>query len=273
MEYPGFRHKVHRLPFRWHNDEPVADYSWQRAAAALNRVPPSSVAHIALRYHFCAILFLKLLKDLMDKLGGIFITSFFIAFSGALMPGPLLSATISESGRKGWKVGPLYMLGHGVLEALLIGALFLGLAPLLVSDTAFVIVAFAGGLFMIWMAWGMFRSLPSLTLTGTGGRAGGSLPLTGALLSLANPYWIIWWATIGMGYVLIAGKLGFSGVLAFFLGHILADLGWYAFVSLAIHKGRNILPDRVYRGIIAICALFLLGYAAYLLYNGIVRLI
>jgi threonine/homoserine/homoserine lactone efflux protein len=208
----------------------------------------------------------------MEKFGGIFISSFLIAFSGALMPGPLLSATISETGKRGWKVGPLYMLGHGILEALLIAGLFLGLAPLLTSGAAFILIAFAGGLFMLWMAWGMFRSLPTLTLAAGGTEKGGSLPLTGALLSLANPYWIIWWATIGLGYVLIAGKLGFSGVLAFFLGHILADLLWYAFVSLAVHKGRRILPDRVYRGLIAFCAVFLVGYAVFLLYSGIVRL-
>ena len=209
----------------------------------------------------------------MEKLGGIFITSFLIAFSGALMPGPLLSATISESGRRGWKVGPLFILGHGVLEALLIIGLFLGLAPLLVSNTAFIIIAFAGGGFLVLMALGMFRSLPGLSLAGETEESGKSLPLTGALMSLANPYWIIWWATIGLGYVLSSVKLGLPGILAFFIGHILADLIWYAFVSLAIHKGRDILPDRVYQGLIAVCAVFLLGYAGYLFFNGITRII
>lgn len=125
---------------------------------------------------------------------------------------------------------------------------------------------------MIWMALGMFRSLPKLSLAGKTVETGRSLPLTGALLSLANPYWIIWWATIGLGYVLSSGKLGFPGVLAFFIGHILADLIWYAFVSLAIHKGRDILPDRVYRILIAVCAIFLSGYAGYLLYSGVMRI-
>ncbi len=209
----------------------------------------------------------------MEKLTGIFISSFLIALSGALMPGPLLSATITESGRRGWKVGPMFMLGHGILEALLIVGLFLGLAPLLVSNIAFIIIAFAGGGFLIWMALGMFRSLPELSLSSKKVESGSSLPITGALMSLANPYWIIWWATIGLGYVMVAGDLGFPGVLAFFLGHILADLAWYAFVSLAIHKGRDILPDRVYRWLIAFCAVFLLGYAGYLLYNGVRLLI
>jgi len=213
----------------------------------------------------------------VEKLLAIFLTSFGIAFSGALMPGPLLSTTIAESGRRGWVVGPLFILGHGILEIALIVALVLGLAPLLTSPAAFVAIAFAGGAFMIWMAWGMVRSLPTLRLSGEGETpAGGrrrSLPLTGALMSLANPYWLIWWATIGLGYVLSSRSLGLPGITAFFLGHILADLLWYAFVSTAIHKGRAILPTTVYRGLMAVCAAFLAGYALLLIYRGVVQII
>ena len=185
------------------------------------------------------------------------------------MPGPLLSVTISESGRRGWTVGPRFILGHAILEILLLTGLFLGLAPLLSSTAAFIVIAFAGGSVMIVMAWGMFRSLPSLSLQGEEASAGGSLILTGALMSLANPYWIIWWATIGLGYVLSAGKLGLPGVAAFFFGHILADLAWYTFVSVGIHKGRKLLPLKVYRGMIAFCASFLVFYAFYLYLNGL----
>ncbi len=218
----------------------------------------------------------------MENLAAIFLSSFAIAFSGALMPGPLLSATISESSTRGWKVGPMYILGHAVLEIMLIAGLFLGLAPLLTSNGAFIVIAFAGGSFMIWMAGGMLRSLPTLSLNtnrvsstdASSAEASGnyrykSLPLTGALMSLANPYWIVWWATIGLGYVLSSRSSGLLGVGVFFFGHILADLIWYAFVSFAIDKGRNILPDKVYKGLIAVCAIFLLAYAGYLLVGGI----
>lgn len=209
----------------------------------------------------------------MDKLIGIFITSFIIAFSGALMPGPLLGATINESGRRGWKVGPLFILGHGILEGILIIGLFLGLAPLLTSNAAFIVIAFGGGSFMIWMAFGMFRSLPHISLNNSTEESGNNLILTGILMSLANPYWTIWWATIGLGYILTSRKFGFLGVLIFFLGHILADLLWYTFVSLTVYKGREILPVRIYKSIIAVCALFLIGYAIYLISGGIILLV
>lgn len=219
----------------------------------------------------------------MNSLWIIFITSFTVAFSGALMPGPLLSATISESGTRsrGWLVGPLYMLGHGLLEIILLIALSLGLAPFLTGRIAFMTIAFGGGGFMIWMAWGMFRSLPSLSLDEvindpTGGSTSekmGRLPVTGALLSLSNPYWIIWWATIGLAYVLSAREKGVSGVAAFFSGHILADTVWYTIVSAGIYKGRHVMPRILYQGLIALCALFLVGYALYLLINGLTTLL
>ena len=75
----------------------------------------------------------------------IFSTSFMIALSGALMPGPVLTVTVSESTRRGALAGPLMMLGHGILELALIMALFAGLAPFLSQDKVFITVSFVGG--------------------------------------------------------------------------------------------------------------------------------
>lgn len=196
----------------------------------------------------------------------IFLTSFGIAFSGALMPGPLLSATISESIRRGPSTGPLFILGHGILELILITALFLGLAPILVQKEVFIFIALAGGGFMIFMAVSMLKGIPGLSLkTDESIPLNGNLIFLGAALSLANPYWLIWWATIGLGYILSAGKLGLPGVIVFFTGHIMADALWYVFVSAAVSKSRNIMSDKVYRILIGICALFLISYAIYLI--------
>jgi len=59
----------------------------------------------------------------------IFASSFVIALSGALMPGPLLTATISESSQRGFVAGPLMIAGHAILELTLVIALLAGLAP------------------------------------------------------------------------------------------------------------------------------------------------
>jgi threonine/homoserine/homoserine lactone efflux protein len=199
----------------------------------------------------------------------LFTTTFIISFSGALMPGPLLSVTINESTKeKGWLCGPLLILGHAVLELILIAVIFLGLAPFLKNPVFFVATGIAGSGFMVWMAIGMFKSLPSLSIKTQTTETKHFLPLSGALMSLANPYWTIWWATIGLGYILSASESGIKGIIVFFTGHILADFVWYSFVSTAVYKGRSVLPDMAYRVLIGLCGCFLVIYSGILVFKS-----
>ncbi|NLW30730.1 MAG: LysE family transporter [Fibrobacter sp.] len=200
-------------------------------------------------------------------------TTLLISFSGALMPGPLLSVTINESTReKGWLSGPLLIFGHAILELILIAAIFLGLAPVLNHPAFFVITGIAGSGFMIWMAIGMFKSLPFLSIKAQTTEKKHFLPLSGALMSLANPYWTIWWATIGLGYIIGASELGIKGIVVFFTGHIMADFLWYSFVSTAVYKGRSVLPDMAYRLLIGLCGCFLIVYSVILIFKSIITI-
>lgn len=171
----------------------------------------------------------------------IFTSSFVIALSGALMPGPLLTLTISESTRRGAVAGPLMILGHGILELALVFALLAGLAPILNRDDVFIVIAIVGGCILMWMAFSMFKSLPGLRLDlDVHEKTEHNLVLAGIVFSLANPYWTIWWASIGLGYIMQSVKFGILGVASFFAGHILADLAWYAMVSFGGSKREEI---------------------------------
>ncbi len=191
-----------------------------------------------------------------------------------MMPGPVMTVTVSESARRGAVAGPLLMLGHGLLEALLVLGLLVGLAPLLARDDVFITVSLAGGLILLWMAWTMVRDLPQLRLhVDAGEEKRKNLVIAGIMLSIANPYWLIWWATIGLGYIMYAAQFGIPGIFAFFAGHILADLAWYSLISFGIARGRNLLGDGLYRGLIGTCAVFLVGFAGYFLVSGITRMV
>ncbi|BBO77149.1 lysine transporter LysE [Desulfosarcina widdelii] len=204
----------------------------------------------------------------------LFVTSFIVALSGAVMPGPLLTITISESPRRGMMTGPLLIVGHGVLELALVLALLMGLAPVLKMKPVFIVIALAGSAVLLWMGVGMLKSLPTMVLTTAGDNAEGkNLILSGILMSLANPYWSIWWATIGLGYILHSMDAGIMGVVAFFSGHILGDLFWYAAVSTAVWKGRKLLSDRSYRILIGTCALFLIAFSFLFAFSGVRKLI
>ncbi len=203
-------------------------------------------------------------------LATIFCTSFVLALSGALMPGPLLTVTVSESSRRGGSVGPLMIFGHGLLELTLVIALISGLAPLLVRDDVFVLISLTGGAVLLWMGISMLRSLPKLTLACDSNRdKSRNLVLMGIFLSAVNPYWLIWWASIGLGYIMHSLKFGIPGVMAFFLGHILADLAWYALISYGIAKGQHLLSNVTYRKLIGSCAMFLIIFSCWFFYSGV----
>ena len=203
-------------------------------------------------------------------LATIFCTSFVLALSGALMPGPLLTVTVSESSRRGGSAGPLMIFGHGLLELALVIALISGLAPLLVRDDVFILISLTGGAVLLGMGISMLRTLPKLTLVrGSNTEKSRNLVLMGIFLSAVNPYWLIWWASIGLGYIMYSLKFGMLGVTAFFLGHILADLAWYALVSYGIAKGQHLMSNDAYRKLIGGCAMFLILFSCWFFYSGV----
>ena len=60
---------------------------------------------------------------------------------------------------------------------------------------------------------------------------------------------------------------------AFFLGHISADIAWYALISYGVVKGKHLFTDQWYRRLIGGCAVFLVVFAGYFIYCGIDKLV
>jgi threonine/homoserine/homoserine lactone efflux protein len=102
----------------------------------------------------------------------IFVSSFIIALSGAMMPGPLLAVTIRDTTRRGFVAAPLLVLGHGILELGLVALLLLGLAEWLKGDAAATFIALGGCGALLWMAAGMVREVRALRFDPAVGPAG-----------------------------------------------------------------------------------------------------
>ncbi|RMG58317.1 MAG: lysine transporter LysE [Deltaproteobacteria bacterium] len=186
------------------------------------------------------------------------------------MPGPLLTVTIGESVKRGGVAGPLIIVGHAILEGTLVLLLLAGLSSLLVQKGFKIFSFLSGGVILLIMGALMVRDAKKVSLddAASAESRGGNLVILGILGSLSNPYWIIWWATIGMGYLVASIKSGIPGVLSFFVGHILADFVWYSFVSFGLAKGKKLLSRRAYQGIILACGLFLVGFGGWFLLEG-----
>lgn len=206
--------------------------------------------------------------DSLAALSAIFATSLVVGLSGALSPGPLLALCIRESASRGFAAGPLLSTGHALLELLVVVALAKGLSQVLSQPSVVAAVGIGGGLFLLWMAWGMARSPAQLSIQGTPkpeaspARLRGPV-LLGALVSLSNPFWFIWWVTVGSAFIVRSFNLGAAGIAAFYLGHILADYTWYSAVAATVASGRRLLTPRLYRGLMLACAALIAALGSY----------
>ena len=201
----------------------------------------------------------------------LFASAFVVALSGALMPGPLLTVTVAHSPRFGWTFGPLAILGHAILELGLISLVFLGAGPLLKSGTVQSLVGLVGGAILIWMSWGMVVMARGGGGTGTekGTVEGGNRAVwLGILTSISNPYWTLWWATVGLAFLTTAAKSGPLGIAIFFLGHISGDLAWYTLVSVGAAKGKKLLGTPLYSGVLFLCAAILVVLGVWFVWYG-----
>ncbi|MHA1266767.1 MAG: LysE family transporter [Candidatus Helarchaeota archaeon] len=213
--------------------------------------------------------------------------SFLIGFSGAITPGPVLTAVIKETPLRGWKAGPLIVVGHSIIELALLVGLILGLDVILSDALAEIIISFIGGILLcvlaILMLIDVFIKKVSITEKMNQPNAINGIkkmvPIRdGIILSVSNPFWIVWWATIGLGLIytklppltVLPIDFGILGMIIFYIGHIASDFTWYSFVSVMIATGKKWINDKVYRIILFLCTAFLIYLGIQFIINGLV---
>src|SRR3970282_1148963 len=85
----------------------------------------------------------------------LFAFSFVVGFGAVVTPGPVSTAIVSESARRGFVVGPLVATGHVILEFIMVGLLAFGLSAGLNTPSVTTTIALIGGALLLWMGGGM----------------------------------------------------------------------------------------------------------------------
>lgn len=172
------------------------------------------------------------------------------------MPGAMLTYTIRQSLSAGRRSGLIITAGHALLELLLILLIFLGFDTILQSKIAQIAIGLAGGLFLVYMGGDMIfaavRNRVSVEVkeSSAGGRG---MFLSGILLSASNPYFLLWWAVVGLGFLTQSyASYGAAGVAVYYFGHISADFLWYGLISTVIGTTRKFISGKLYRILIAL---------------------
>ena len=216
----------------------------------------------------------------MEKLLELALTSFIVGFTGAMMPGPVLIATILQSTKKGYVAGPLVTLGHALAELVLTVFLIFGLAFVVGSLEVRVVLGLIGGATLLWMGSEALKYSKKATIHGLVANTSKSRLLVqgpvslGLLMSVSNPYWWVWWGTLGNTFLFDSlAVAGVIGAATFYFSHILSDFAWYTAVSSSIGRGRVVISDTVYRYILVICGLSLLVLGVIFIVDGMTSIL
>ncbi|MCX6686224.1 MAG: LysE family transporter [Methanoregula sp.] len=204
----------------------------------------------------------------MNEIIQMFLLGFFIGLTGALAPGPTLIATINASLKGGWTMGPRVTLGHVAVEILMVILIIIGLS-VVIDGYSWLIAGIGGAALMVFGLLTILESRHAQVhpVQGTSDELSATVRpfVAGVVTSISNPYFWLWWFTVGSALMISAYAGGTGTAVAFILGHWTADLGWFTLISVSIHRGRFFLGDREYKWTLAVCGIFLVFFGGYYL--------
>ena len=196
-----------------------------------------------------------------------------VTASGALAPGPLFFAVVSHGTRSGAKGGLAFSIGHTLVEfplVLLLALVFGEVVSEVAGKPAVKIsTGIAGGLvLLIFGAMQIHYFLTSKSDTPAYAGVTSRNPLLlGLVFTGLNPYFIVWWLTVGSKLVVDALAFGLLlGVLLMYVSHVWMDYAWLTMVAHFAHVGTKIAGTRWYRAVMTL-------FGAVLVYFGLTFLL
>jgi threonine/homoserine/homoserine lactone efflux protein len=210
-----------------------------------------------------------------------------LSASGVLPPGPLFLANLIYGTKQGLYAGVKIAYGHTIVELPLIILITLGifrLFPFTLANENLRMIGLIGGIAIILFSITQIGSIirkgdinDNLQNTNYGithslskkinRRLEGGAFVVGIIFSALNPFFLIWWLTVGLK--LISDSVYsfgiIEGILILFSFHIWMDYVWLAITAYLISKGQSILKLRFYYYFIICISFVLVSYGVYLL--------
>ena len=189
-----------------------------------------------------------------------------ISASGVMSPGPLFAANITYGLKEGAKSGIKIAIGHSIVELPLIILLGIGVFSLEIFPEFRTAISIFGAITLFGFAGMQIRTILKKNNNITIKPKQGPI-ITGILFSALNPFFIIWWLTIGFKLISDAMMIwAFAGILIVFVLHIRMDFAWLGITAFLASKSKRIISNKNYK-------IMVLGLSMTLIYFGITFLI
>ena len=189
-----------------------------------------------------------------------------ISFSGVMMPGPMTAVTLAKSYKSPW-AGTQIALGHAVIEVPMILLIYFGFAQFFQNSIVRLVLSVLGSGMIIWLGISMFRARIEVT------QKGKDLPYNsftaGILTSVFNPFFLLWWATIGGMLIMRILDFGTVGLIVFIIVHWSCDLVWLSLFSTVVYRTHALWGRKLQEWLFIACSLLLVGFGLWFLISGI----
>ena len=154
-----------------------------------------------------------------------------------MMPGPMFAVTVAKS-YKSQFAGMKIALGHAIVEIPLIMLIYFGFAQFFQDNLVQLVLSVLGGGALIWLGIAMFRARTEVVQKGRD--LAYNPVVAGVVTSAFNPFFILWWATIGSVLIMSSLEFGITGFALLVPVHWLCDLAWLSFISVLIYRTQSL---------------------------------
>lgn len=198
----------------------------------------------------------------MNEIPEFALTVILISASGVMAPGPLFTANISQGLHRGGKAGIQMAIGHTIVELPLVILLGIGIFSLEIFPEFRTIISILGAIVLFVFAGIQIKTTLQRKEAKNFNSKHGAI-FTGVILSALNPFFIIWWLSIGLKLISDAMLIwAFAGILIVFVLHIWMDFAWLYSIAHLASKSTKILSSRNYK-------ILMIALSSMLIYFGI----
>jgi len=205
-----------------------------------------------------------------------------LSTTGVMMPGPVMAASMAKGLKNRWS-GVHVAIGHAVVEFPTIALIALGFSTVLKDARVSIGVGILGGVLLIYLGLSMFMSrrksvtkLEEAKDVKTSKKKSKAPhdpfpypPLVAGIITTAtNPYYFLWWATLGAALILNAVAFGVIVLVVMSVLHWSIDLGWNSFLGFAVNKSKS-FDERAYLAVFGLCGIIMLVFGTWFLASAL----
>jgi len=187
-----------------------------------------------------------------------------VSLSGVMAPGPMSAVTINH-GTRSRLAGLMVATGHAIVELPVIIALFFGIKLITQFTNITTYITLAGSIVLFILAT---LTLKSLRNNNTSVQSYTPM-VDGIVLSAFNPYFYVWWLTIGLSLIQKAFVFGTVGLIIFSVLHLACDYIWLFVLSIISYAGASFIGKKFKIAVSIITVIMLYAFGIFFMYDAL----